>query len=187
MSARPNFCCTAFAIAATESGLDTSQTTASALRPAASTSLTVSPPSAMSATATCTPSSARRFAKACPMPLAPPVMTATLSLWPFPTRDPPSIALDGERASSRLQLPRLAQIRIDPRLPARTGLAIGGEHIGVEAEFHGLLRVWQRRPAAADNPVAVPDFSSVKKCIRQLRRVIGINPCGGARFLLPWH
>src|SRR5580700_2128540 len=92
ISARPNFCCTAFAIAATESGLDTSQTAASALRPAASTSFTVSRPSAISATVMCTPSSARRFAKACPIPLAPPVMTATLSLWPFPTRDPPSIA-----------------------------------------------------------------------------------------------
>src|SRR5580700_10242991 len=92
ISARPNFCCTAFAIAATESGLDTSQTTASALRPAASTRLTVSRPSAISATAMCTPSSARRLAKACPIPLAPPVMTATLSLWPFPTRGPPLIA-----------------------------------------------------------------------------------------------
>ncbi len=33
--------------------------------------------------ATCTPSSASRLANACPMPLAAPVMTATLSLCPL--------------------------------------------------------------------------------------------------------
>src|ERR1700675_2474102 len=68
--------------------------------------------------------------------------------------------------SPRLQLSRFSQIRVDPRLPTRTGLAIGREHIRVEAELHGLLRIWQRRPAAADNSVALSDFSPVKKRIR---------------------
>ncbi len=42
ISTRPNLACTCLLIAATESSFDTSHTTASACRPAASTSLTVS-------------------------------------------------------------------------------------------------------------------------------------------------
>src|SRR5262249_15021721 len=83
ISTCPNLPCTCFAIAATPVSEDTSQFTASACRPVASTNFTVSCPSVRSAIATCTPSSANRLAKACPMPLAPPVITATLSLWPF--------------------------------------------------------------------------------------------------------
>src|SRR5262249_54046208 len=83
ISTCPNLPCTCFAIAATPVSEDTSQFTASACRPVASTNFTVSWPSVRSAIATCTPSSANRLAKACPMPLAPPVITATLSLWPF--------------------------------------------------------------------------------------------------------
>lgn len=38
-----------------------------------------------------------------------------------------------EQTSPRLQLSRLAQICINSCLPASSGLAIGGEHVGVEA------------------------------------------------------
>src|SRR5215213_1369940 len=53
--------------------------------------------------------------------------------------------------SSRLQLPCLAKIRVDPCLPAVAGLAIGGEHVGIEPKLYGLLRVSQRRPAATND------------------------------------
>src|SRR6266700_4021562 len=89
--------------------------------------------------------------------------------------------------SPHLQLPRLSQIRIDPRLPTIAGLAIRGQHIRIEPELYGLLRILQRRPAATDDPVAVPDFGPIEEPVRQRRRIIGVNPCGGARLLLPWH
>src|SRR5580704_17358139 len=87
----------------------------------------------------------------------------------------------------RLQLPRLTQICIDPCLPAGAGFAIGGEHVSVEAELHRLFWIRLRRPAAADDPVAIADFGAIEKLVRQSRRVVGINPFGGARLLLPWH
>src|SRR5271155_79899 len=66
-------------------------------------------------------------------------------------------------ASPGLQLPRLAQIRVNARLPAVAGLAIGGEHVGVETEFHRLFRIRQQRPAAADDLVALTDFCPVEE------------------------
>jgi hypothetical protein len=33
----------------------------------------------------------------------------------------------------------------------------------------------------------VPDFAALEEPFGQLRRVIGIASCGGARFVLPWH
>ena len=67
------------------------------------------------------------------------------------------------RRSPRLQLPRLAQIRVDPRLPADAGLAIGGEHIGIEPQLHRLFWIRQWRPAPADQPPATADFGAVEE------------------------
>src|ERR1700733_9223310 len=126
MSTWPNLACTCLLIAATESSLDTSQTTASALRPAASTSFTVSRPSAISATATSTPSSARRLAKACPMPLAAPVITATLSLCPFPTKHPLELPVHHPEAIYRGFLSERSPDR--PTGPPCAGLLRGACH-----------------------------------------------------------
>src|SRR4029450_3046654 len=76
-------------MAATELSDATSHLTAIACLPAASTILTVEVPSPISAMAICAPSSAKRLANACPIPPAAPVMTATLSLWPFAMYDLP--------------------------------------------------------------------------------------------------
>src|SRR5262245_50903597 len=88
MSTLLNFLPTSLAMAATEASEATSHLTAMAWRPAVSTIFTVALLSPRSAMAMCTPSSANRFAKACPMPPAAPVMTATLSLWPLAIERP---------------------------------------------------------------------------------------------------
>jgi hypothetical protein len=90
MSQRPNFSSTSLASLATSSGEAMSHLQASASRPAAFTSFTVSSVAPLSAMTMLTPSSASRLANACPMPAPAPVMTATLSLCPLPMCPPAS-------------------------------------------------------------------------------------------------
>ena len=91
-------------------------------------------------------------------------------------------ANSGGRAgkSPHLQLPSLPQIRVDARLPTAAGLAIGGEHVGIEAQLHRLLQTFQRRAAAPHELAALPNLGAVEKFFGQWRCVVRINPCGGA-------
>jgi hypothetical protein len=57
-------------------------------------------------------------------------------------------------------------------------LWVSGEHVGVEAQFHRLLRAFQRRAAAPDDLLAAADFAAPEELSGQFRRVVGINPFG---------
>lgn len=93
------------------------------------------------------------------------------------------------------KLARPPQIRVDPRLPALAGFAIGLHHIFVEPERDcGFRLAGQRWPAATDQLVAMTQFAVAKESAEQFGGVVGIigqgfaEVCRATAFLpLSWQ
>src|SRR6185312_9478763 len=65
-----------------------------------------------------------------------------------------------------------AQGGVDPRLPPGPAAAKMVDDILVKAQRHLLLPRIERRPATADNSIAVSDFSALELLAGQLRDVL---------------
>jgi hypothetical protein len=96
------------------------------------------------------------------------------------------MARETRLVSSGSQPDSLAQRLVDPRLPASTGRAEIGEHLGVQSDIHRNFGRVLLRPAhrsgRPDQAAALANLRPLEPFAVEMRGIVGINPFARGSF-----